>query len=152
MPKTGKIEVNPNATYNMGRIGRSRVVPTNIADHKHSTVTEETKLKALRYADEYVDTLAWAADSQLDFALRFYKLSALWVDILVFLHRRNGVYCGNYSDLTVALGRNAGPNGHVTNIRKCCIELASRNILFIDFAENGRPIMFRLNGDWTAKI
>ena len=152
MPETDKIEVSPNAVYDKGRKSRSRVIATDISKHKHSTVSAETKKKAEVYAEQYMESLPAQADRQLNFALKLYKLSAIWVDILVYLHNHNGVYCGNYTDLTVALGRNPGPRGHSANIRKCCVELAQRDLIFIECGETGYPKLIRLNEDWMYMI
>ena len=144
---------NPLARYDKGRkSGRYKVKPIDNTEHRHSNTKDSVRKKAIEHSTMYVDSIHRTADVELSFALRLYKLSALWVEILAYLHRHNGVYIGNFSDFTVALGRNPGPKGDTPNIRKCCLELVLRNLITIDYAGNGWPVLFKLNSDWMAMI
>ena len=92
----------------------------------------------------------------IDLALRFYNLSSIAVDIIMYLHCHRGTFKGNYSELTKALGRDSGANGHTPNIRNMCVKLEESGILIIWRSEtsekNRRPIQFDLNPKWTKLI
>lgn len=93
----------------------------------------------------------------LDLAFKFYKLSTIAVDIIMFLHFNGGMFEGNYSDLTVALGRKSGPKGHTPNIRTMCLQLQEQGILFITCnavtdGRTARPVRFDLNPYWTKNL
>jgi hypothetical protein len=93
----------------------------------------------------------------LDLAFKFYKLSTIAVDIIMFLHFNGGMFEGNYSDLTVALGRKSGPKGHTPNIRNMCLQLQEQGILFITCnavadGKTARPVRFDLNPYWTKNL
>ena len=93
----------------------------------------------------------------LDLAFKFYKLSTIAVDIIMFLHFNGGLFEGNYSDLTVALGRKSGPKGHTPNIRTMCLQLQAQGILFITYTtvtegKSARPVRFDLNPYWTKNL
>lgn len=146
------MNVKDLSTYTCGRKSRPKVVPVENSTHVHSPISDDLRAEARKYAYQYVDTVPINVDLMLGFATKFYKMSAIWVEIILYLHQNNGVYIGNYSDFTVALGRNPGPKGSVPNIRKCCIELMERSILSIEFTDSGRPKLIKLNSDWMSKI
>jgi hypothetical protein len=101
---------------------------------------------------EYEMSLSKADLVKIEFAFRFYKMNAISVDIISFLHRSGGEFQGNYSDFTRALGRKGGPNGHESNIRKVCLDLQAKGILILTFAESGRVKTIELNKYWTSKV
>lgn len=89
----------------------------------------------------------------IEFAFKFYTLSTIAVDIIMYLHTHGGIINGGYSDLTVALGRTTGPKGQVPNIRQMCLKLAASDIIYIDHAESKQKVKaIRLNPHWTMLI
>ena len=91
----------------------------------------------------------------LDVAFKVYKLSSIAIDIIMYLHFNGGVFEGNFSELTVALGRKSGPKGHTPNIRTMCLKLQAQGILNIVYSEkltkdnHARPVQFNLNPYWV---
>lgn len=93
------------------------------------------------------------SEDTLNFALRFYKLSSIYVDILLFLHKEGGAFVGGYSALTAALGRPTKPkSGHVPNIRKSIISLEEKGMIFTRKNDKGTVLMIMLNTDWLDRI
>lgn len=107
---------------------------------------------------EYEKKLSVRDVFSLDIAFKFYKLSSIAVDIIMFLHFNGGIFEGNFSDLTVALGRKSGPKGHTPNIRTMCLKLQEQGILNITYSEkltkdnHARPIQFDLNPYWVKNL
>ena len=107
---------------------------------------------------DYEKHLSVSDVCSLDLAFKFYKLSTIAVDIIMFLHFNGGMFEGNFSDLTVALGRKSGPKGHTPNIRTMCLKLQEQGILNITYSErltkdnHARPVRFDLNPYWTKNL
>ena len=92
----------------------------------------------------------------IDFALKFYNLSSIAVDIIMYLHCHGGSFKGNYSEFTKAMGRLPGAKGHTPNIRNMCLKLEEQGILIIwrneNSEKNHRPTQIDLNPEWTKLI
>lgn len=89
----------------------------------------------------------------IEFAFKFYKLSSVAIDIIMFLHLNGGFFLGGYSDLTQALGRKTGPKGHAPNIRNMCNVLEEQGIIIIYRDKKKHwPIQIDLCSDWMNKI
>jgi hypothetical protein len=107
---------------------------------------------------EYEKNLRVQEVFSLDVAFKFYKLSSIAVDIIMYLHFNGGQFEGNYSDLTVALGRKSGPKGHTPNIRSMCLKLQEQGIIQITYNRQSikgnpvRPTRIDLNPHWIDKI
>ena len=142
-----------NARYDCTRhLGRKRTVPLEVKKPKPHVIEESTKLKIDGYKEAYSIAVSTNADNMLDFAIRMHKISAIWLDIIQYLHKSGGVFVGDYSDLTVALGRNPGPYGHASNIRKSVVELTSKGIISVQFKKGHRPEIIFLNPNWMSII
>lgn len=113
---------------------------------KHDKIAQDKDLS------EYVKNITPDMVSTIDVAFRFYMLEVLAVDIIMCLHRNDGEFIGNYAALTEALGRTPGVSGHESNVRKMCISLEERKILYIHRADNNRVKWFELASDWLSKI
>ena len=112
-------------------------------------IKKQSKLANDTRYSEYVRNISKDMVDNLDLALRFYTLEVLAVDIIMFLHRNDGEYIGNYAALTEALCRIPV---YVSNVRKMCITLEERKILYIHRADNYRVKWFELASDWLTKI
>lgn len=142
-----------NARYSCTRhLGRKRTVPLEVKTPKPHDIEESTMLKIDGYKAAYGIAVSTNADAMIEFAMRVHKISAIWLDIIQHLHKNGGVFVGDYSDLTVALGRNPGPYGHASNIRKCVVELISKGIINVQFKKEHRPEIIFLNPNWMSII
>ena len=145
--------MSDHARYNCTRhLGRKRTTPLEVKTPKSHSIDESTKLKIDGYKTAYSIAVSTNADTMIDFAMRVHKISAIWLDIIQYLHKNGGVFVGDYSDLTVALGRNPGPYGHASNIRKSVVELMSKGIITVQFKKEHRPEIIFLNPNWMIII
>lgn len=131
-------------------------IDTSLYEQGHKDMKQRVYFTNPENLNDYERGVNYGDLRGIDLALRFYNLSSIAVDIIMYLHCNGGVFKGNYSEFTKALGRNSGANGHTPNIRNMCLKLEEQGILTIWRNENNaksrRPIQIDLNPKWTKLI
>ena len=145
MPKMNNNRLSGNA--------KVEDIDTRLSDYITRNDELKSKVALTDEANDYEKAINYNDLRGISIGLKLYKLSSVALDIIMYLHLNRGFIQGGYSDLTRALGRKDGPNGHVPNITKMCRTLEEQGILIIWRKENSdRPTEIDLNPNWINLI